>query len=252
MKGEWPAQGRRGGDSITTIKIQNLSKFFGSHQALKDINLEVKKGEFIAIFGPNGAGKTTLIKIISTLISPTSGAIFINEQNIKEKSLEARKQIGAISHDTYLYESLTAYENLMFYGRMYGVQNLENKIETLLEQVGLKARRNDRVATYSRGMKQRLSIARAVLHNPEILLLDEPYTGLDQQASRTFEKILADLYGSEKEKTTIMTTHDLERGLQMCNRAIILNNGKIVYDAARSEISSLEQFRERYETLIGG
>lgn len=237
---------------MAIIKIQNLSKFFGSNQALKDINLEVEKGEFLAIFGPNGAGKTTLIKIISTLMSPTNGTILIKAQNIKEKPLEVRKQIGVISHDTYLYESLTAYENLLFYGKMYGIENPKEKAEKLLEQVGLSTRASDRIATYSRGMKQRLSIARAVLHDPEILLLDEPYTGLDQQASKTFEKILAELYGSEKEKTIIITTHDLERGLQICTRAVILNNGRIVYDASKNKISSLEQFKAKYEMLIGG
>lgn len=212
----------------------------------------MKKGAFISIFGPNGAGKTTLIKIISTLMSPSSGTILIDEKNVKESPLDVRRQIGVISHDTYLYETLTAFENLTFYGKMYGVENLEERVYSMLERVGLKARAHDRVATYSRGMKQRLSIARAVLHEPEILLLDEPYTGLDQLASKTFEKILLELYGSEREKTTIMTTHDLERGLLMCDRAVILSNGSIVYDAGKSEIPGLESFRAKYETLIGG
>lgn len=219
---------------------------------MKDINLEVEKGSFIAVFGPNGAGKTTLIKIISTLMSPTGGNILIDEKNVKENPLDVRRQIGVISHDTYLYESLTAFENLAFYGRMYGVKNLDERVNSLLDKVGLITRAHDRVAAYSRGMKQRLSIARAVLHEPEILLLDEPYTGLDQHASRTFEKILHELYGSKRQKTTIMTTHDLERGLQMCDRVVILSSGRIVYDAGKSDITSLEALRTKYETLIGG
>ncbi len=231
------------------IKIQNLSKLFGLKPALQDINLEVERGEFLAIFGPNGAGKTTLLKIISTLISPTSGSVSIDGRDLKRKPLEVRQRIGVISHETYLYENLTAYENLIFYGRMYGVENLEQKVKELLKQIELESRASDRVAAYSRGMKQRLSIARAMLHDPDILLLDEPYAGLDQQACKIFERILKEL--SERQKTVIMATHELERGLKLCSQAIILNKGRIVFKASKSELD-LEQFKVKYEKLIGG
>lgn len=234
--------------AIALIEIQNLFKSFGLNQALVDINIEVEKGEFLAIFGPNGAGKTTLIKIISTLMSPTSGTILINGRDLKKAAVEVRRQIGVISHDTYLYENLTGYENLIFYGRMYGVVELKQRIEKLLAQVGLRARASDRVALYSRGMKQRLSIARAMLHNPEILLLDEPYTGLDQRACKAFEQILRERY-SEQRKTVIITSHDLERGLQLCDRAIALNRGRIAFQASKE---NFDRFKANYEILIGG
>ncbi|NOR60198.1 MAG: ATP-binding cassette domain-containing protein, partial [Methanosarcinales archaeon] len=161
------------------VSIKSLSKAFGSHRVLKNIDLDVKKGEFITIFGPNGAGKTTLMKIMSTLVEPSAGSISIDGFNVKDDPVEIRKRIGSISHETYLYSELTAEENLRFFGRMYGMDknHLDARVDELIEQVGLEYRSNDRVGTFSRGMKQRLSIARALIHEPSILFLDEPYTG---------------------------------------------------------------------------
>jgi len=136
---------------------------------LRNINLRIAKGEFLTIFGPNGAGKTTLIKIISTLVSPTYGKVVIDGIDIKENPIEIRKKIGVISHETYLYHELTASENLQFFGRMYGTPDLDVRTEELLKTGGLDYRKNDRVRTFSRGMKQRLSIARALIHDPPVL-----------------------------------------------------------------------------------
>jgi len=211
---------------------------------LRSINLKIEKGEFITIFGPNGAGKTTLIKIISTLVSPTSGRVVIDGIDIKENPIGIRKKIGVISHETYLYHELTASENLRFFGRMYDTQQLETRIEELITQVGLTYRKNDRVRTFSRGMKQRLSIARALIHDPPILLLDEPYTGLDQHASATFDKILSST--DAHDKTRVLISHDIERGIALCDRAIILANGHIVHEMSESEIRDLMQCRAIY------
>lgn len=231
------------------ISINGLSKVFGNNVALREINLEVKKGEFIALFGPNGAGKTTLIKIMSTLIAPTSGAVVIDGYNIRDDAIEVRERIGVISHETYLYEDLSARENLQFYGKMYEVDNLEERISNVISEVGLSPRAEDLVRTFSRGMKQRLSIARAILHDPPILLLDEPYTGLDPHAVATFDRILKVLDISNK--TVVMTTHMISRGIKMSDRMAILRSGEIAYDVPRVQIQDEEYFKSIYESYVG-
>ena len=235
---------------MALISIEELYKSFGNFRVLQDINLEVEKGEFVTIFGPNGAGKTTLIKILATLVSPTRGTVVVNGFDVREKPIDVRRSIGVISHDTYLYHELTAVENLRFYGQMYEIERIEERIRDVISRVGLAHRGNHRVGTFSRGMKQRLSIARAILHNPVILLLDEPYTGLDQHASAIFDKIMQQL-GTEH-ITRIMISHDIERGLKLCNRAFILNNGSFVNEVMRDKISSIEEYRGVYEHLVTG
>ncbi len=215
---------------------------------MRNINLTIDKGEFLTIFGPNGAGKTTLIKILSTLVSPTSGKVVIDGIDIKENPIEVRKRIGVISHETYLYHELTAAENLRFFGKMYDAKNIETRIDELIKQVGLTYRKNDRVRTFSRGMKQRLSIARALIHNPPILFLDEPYTGLDQHASAMFDKILSET--NAHDKTRVLISHDIEKGIAMCDRAIILANGHIAHEMSENEIGNLIQCRAIYEQYV--
>jgi ABC-type multidrug transport system ATPase subunit len=213
-------------DSIITVR--GLTKRFGYKKALNQVNLGVKKGEFLALFGPNGAGKTTL--------------------DSRSEGEDLRRIIGVISHNTFLYDNLTASENLKFYGRMYDVKDLKERIEEVLEMVGLRDRINDRVQTFSRGMQQRLSVARAILHQPDILLLDEPFVGLDQNGLEALKGILEGF--REGQKTAVMTSHNLERGLEMSSRVAILHSGVIVYD---EDISSIvrDEFGQR-EYHIGG
>lgn len=232
------------------ITAKGLSKSFGPNIVLQDLDLNVERGEFLTIFGPNGAGKTTLIKILATLVSPTSGTARIAGYDIKREPEKIRGRIGVISHDTYLYHDLTAWENLGFYGRMYRVEDLDARIGDVLEEVGLKYRYNDRVGTFSRGMKQRLSIARAIIHDPDILFLDEPYTGLDQHAIETFDSILRDL--DLEEKTMVMASHDVEQGLKVCDRVAILNDGRIAYSIPRDEIRDAGEFRDTYREVVQG
>jgi heme exporter protein A len=232
------------------VSIRKLSKVFGRNPVLKALDLDLKKGEFAVIFGPNGAGKTTLLKLISTLITPTEGSVFVSGFNITEEPEKVRREIGMLSHDSYLYGELTAKENLRFFGQMYGIkeQNLEERISNLLKEVGLIAKADERVSTFSRGMKQRLSISRALFHKPSLLLLDEPYTGLDPGASLVFEDLLKS--PEFKGSTKLMVSHDLERGFAVCDRVLVLNKGKFVYDGHKEDFSGFEDFREKCSSML--
>jgi len=229
------------------IEIRNLTKSFGGKMALQGIDLDIAEGEFLTLVGPNGAGKTTLIRILATLTRPTKGSVRIAGCDLVGQGAEVRRRIGLASHQTLLYDDLSAEENLRFYGRMYEVADLEERITALLERVGLEHRRHDLVRTFSRGMQQRLALARALLHDPPILLLDEPYTGLDQQAAEVLREVLAALVG--RSRTVLMTTHNLERGLELCHRAAILVNGRIVHQADKSDLD-VSTFREAYSHYV--
>jgi len=219
------------------IEVQGLSKSFGNYHALKGIDLRVGRGERLSIFGPNGAGKTTLIKIIATLTKPSVGNVRLDGTNIRDKPVQIKRKVGLVGHQTFLYDSLTIYENLKFYGKMYDVPNLEQQIREVVAWVQLEHRLHDRVGTLSRGMQQRVSLARAVLHNPSIILLDEPEVGLDPHAIT----IIRDILGAAncRERTVIMTTHNLERGLELGDKVVILNRGKLVYQALKHEIDTV-------------
>jgi heme exporter protein A len=242
------------------IEVRGLVKSFGSKVALGGVDLEVAEGEFLTLVGPNGAGKTTLIRILATLTRPTRGNVRIAGCDLARQGTEVRQRIGLASHQTLLYDDLSAEENLRFYGRMYEVPKLEERITALLQRVGLEHRRHDLVRTFSRGMQQRLSIARALLHDPAVLLLDEPYTGLDQQAAEVLREVLVPslspprlggMKGGARSRTVLMTTHDLERGLELCDRAVILVNGRIVYQAGRGDLDTTS-FREAYRCCGAG
>jgi len=218
----------------------------------------VGEGEFLTLVGPNGAGKTTLIRVLATLTRPTRGSVRIAGYDLSSQGSEVRRHIGLASHQTLLYEDLSAEENLRFYGRMYEVPDLEERLTALLQRVGLEHRRHDLVRTFSHGMQQRLSIARALLHDPAILLLDEPYTGLDQQAMEVLREVLAPslspptlggMKGGAIARTVLMTTHKLEQGLELCHRAAILVNGRIVYQADKSQLDVVS-FREAYSHYV--
>jgi heme ABC exporter ATP-binding subunit CcmA len=211
----------------------------------------VDTGQFLTLFGPNGAGKTTLIRILSTLMRPSAGEFSVNGHNFKDEAIEIRQSIGVISHSPFLYEELTAYENLKFFGRIYNVPSnqLESRVKELLRQVGLQYRMYDRVDAFSRGMKQRLSIARAIIHRPKILFLDEPYTGLDHNASKLLNQILNDFIRDSG--TILMATHDFERGLRISDRVLILVKGKIKRDLQTKDLN-IKKFKNIYQSAIRG
>jgi len=225
------------------IETRGLEKSFGERRALGGIDLTVSRGERLVIFGPNGAGKTTLLKILATLVKPSAGSVRLDGIDIKDKPVQIRRRISLVSHQTFLYSDLTVLENLKFYGKMHDVADLEKRIQEMLAWVQLESRRDDRVGTLSRGLQQRASIARAVLHDPAILFLDEPEVGLDPHAVAMLEDILGSINSSNR--TVVMTTHNLERGLEIGDRVVILDRGKIVYQASGHELKNTD-FRQVY------
>ncbi len=230
------------------IEIRGLIKAFGSRAVLKGVDLDVAQGEFVTLVGPNGADKTTLMSVVSTLGKPTGGRVRVAGYDLADGASEARRQIGLVSHKTLLYDDLTAEENLRFYARMYDVPDAGARTETMLRQVGLWGRQRDPVRTYSRGMQQRLAIARALLHDPPVLLLDEPDTGLDQHAAAMLGDLLRQA-GVLGRRTVLMTTHNLERGLELGDRVAILAGGRIAFQAARPELDAAG-FRDAYQQYV--
>lgn len=229
-----------------SVEVEGLAKFFGVYPALKSLNLKVKQGEFLTIFGPNGSGKTTLIKVLATICRPSSGTVKVAGLEVRQNPLEVKRRIGVVTHLTYLYDDLTARENLRFYGKLYDVQPLEERVKEVVARVGLSSRLDDRVGTFSRGMQQRLTLARALLHRPQILFLDEAETGLDRQSTSMLWDVLEE-HRSQR-GTAVMTTHSLERGLKWSDRVAILVGGKIAYEEACSSVDStcFEDLYHRY------
>lgn len=233
------------------LDAQNITKSYGMRPVLREVSLHVEPGEFIAVLGPNGAGKSTLLRILATLIRPDSGKLVIDGMDSQQDATRIRSKIGVVSHQSLLYPDLTAVENLNFYAQMYGLdidsRQSKNKsstvIDEVLKQVDLLKRAHDPVRTFSRGMAQRLAIARAIIHDPPLLLLDEPYTGLDKAAAQILQRLLLDF--AVAGRTVIMTTHELGRGFDGVSRAIILKMGKIV-EQLDGAITA-----ERVERIIG-
>lgn len=233
---------------MNEIEVENLNKYFGRRQVLKQINFSVKKGAFLSIFGPNGAGKTTLVKILSTLERPSDGKVTIAGALLGQDPTEIRRRIGLISHSPLLYLDLSAYENLEFYGTLYGVPDLKERANFLLEQVELTHRRHDLVRTFSKGMSQRLAIARALMHQPSILFLDEPYSGLDPHAVDILDGLIDSI---RADHTFVMVSHNLDKGLSLCTDAMIIEAGRIIFHEDKKDID-IAKFQEVYRRSIKG
>ena len=255
------------------IEVRKLVKRFGLKTVLRGLDFHVEPGEFVAILGPNGAGKTTFLRILSSLSRPSLGDVRIAGYQLPAEASHLRRRLGVVSHLPLLYGDLTAEENLRFYGRMYSVPDLNQRISQVLELVGLATRRRDLVRTFSRGMVQRLAIARALLHDPAILLLDEPDTGLDPQAAEMLHRLLAELSGRVlkgnsppgpqagngsdgaanlgRARTIVTITHNLERGLAIADRIAILAGGRLVYEADVRDLSAADA-RPLYDRYVGG
>ena len=219
---------------MPVIEVKKLVKRFGLKTILKGLEFSAEPGEFVGLLGPNGAGKTTFLRILSSLSRPTMGLIKVAGYYLPQQAAGVRANLGVLSHQPLLYGDLTGEENLQFYGKMYAVENLETRIGEVLELVDLSKRGRDLVRTYSRGMAQRLAIARSVIHDPSILLLDEPYTGLDQDASSMLDTVLKQI--AAQGRTVVMTSHDLARSEDLATRFDVLSRGKIIASARRDEI----------------
>jgi len=226
------------------IRIEELSRRFNHLIALERVSLHIKKGESFALLGPNGAGKTTLVRILSTLLKPTSGRAYLNGIDVLENPQEAKREIGVVSHNPYLYDELTAVENLEFFAGLYDCQPDTN---SLLRLVRLEKRGADLVGTYSRGMKQRLSIARAILHDPQILILDEPTSGLDLTSRKGFYDLIHSL--KNQGKTFLLTTHYMEEAKELCSRGAVLNKGRVNIEVDLK--ASKEDLEEIFRGLEG-
>lgn len=232
------------------IQVEGLVKTFGLYPVLRRLDLSVERGQFLTLLGPNGAGKSTLLRILAALARPTAGRVRIGGWDLPKEAFAVRRQLGLVSHQPLLYDTLTAEENLRFFAQLYHLpaETQSQRIQTVLEQVGLQHRARDLVRTFSRGMIQRLTIARVILHDPAVLLLDEPYTGLDQQAAATLDDLLRDLAHSGQ-YTLIMTTHDLQRGHALASHLAILKAGKIGFLGPCADIPAADVPTLYAETL---
>ena len=233
--------------AVASIETKKLSKVFGNRKAVDDVTISVPKGAFLSIFGPNGAGKTTLLRMLSTLSRATSGTATLMGVDLKEEPDRARDHIGLISHNSMLYPDLTAEQNLMIYARLYGVVEPEARVLDLLEAVELKHRRLDVVRTFSRGMTQRLSIARALVHDPDVVFLDEPYSGLDPHAVEIFDELIEQ---QREGRTFVMVSHDLQKGFAMCTHALVLAKGRVVAFDEKGAFD-FDEFSALYRSTVG-
>jgi heme exporter protein A len=231
------------------IEIKKLMKQADNKLILKGLDLSIRKGETAAILGPNGAGKSTLLKVLATLIKPTSGLVKINGLDLKKDHIEVKKMFGYLPHSSLLYDHYTPFENLVFFGNLYGVKNVEERARELVQEVGLSFFINEPVKNFSRGMIQRIAIARAIIHEPKIMLLDEPHTGLDQGAISILNNVILSM--KEKGCTTLMVTHDFKQAAEICERIIIVKNGKIADDFSIQD-KSLGLVTEKYQLQVEG
>lgn len=231
------------------VEARGVKKAFGRTWALRGVDLVVEPGECVALLGPNGSGKTTLLRILATLIRPAEGSVRIFGRDPRREGEACRRLLGFVGHDSFLYGSLSVSENLQFYASLFGLPDIPARTEEVLEALGLQRRAHDLVRTLSRGLQQRVAIASALLHDPRLVLLDEPFTGLDAQASRSLGEMLASLRGQGK--AIIMATHNLTEGLEVCDRAVILLEGRVARVVEGREMQG-ERLREAFLAVLEG
>ena len=230
------------------IEVKGLTKSYGRTLVLRGLDLKVRWGEVIAILGPNGSGKTTLIKALATLTRPDEGTIRIANLSTSRSGERIRRVIGVVTHDSLLYPDLTGYENLSFYARMFRLDSIDERVRTVTEKLGMTSRLDQKVGTLSHGMQKRFSIARALLHDPLVLIMDEPESGLDQEALTLLDAVITDR--ETPMRTVLMTTHNLERGLALADRVAILSGGRIAHEEPGKSTAAAEM-REAYFRYTG-
>jgi heme ABC exporter ATP-binding subunit CcmA len=229
------------------LEIAGLKKSFGLKTVLRGIDLAACSGESVALMGANGAGKTTLLRILACLTSPSSGSARIDGWDSGRDAQRVRRLVGFVAHQPYLYDELTAEENLLFFGKMYAVKDARERAVQLLRRVGLEKRARERVGVLSRGQVQRLSLARALLHAPRVLLLDEPDTGLDEEGYELVGAVLAE--HSAGGGAVLFTTHQLERALKLADSLVMLGKGRIVLQEKTAGLE-LERMRQEYQEVL--
>jgi len=236
------------GNGAWDVEARGLWKSFDSVAVLRGLNLRVAAGQRVVIVGPNGSGKTTLFKILATLVRPSAGEARVAGFDIRSQTGEVRRNVGVLCHQTYLYGELTCRENLLFYARMYGVADPHQRSREMMRLVGLERQADTLVRSLSRGMQQRLALARAIIHDPLVLMLDEPDTGLDQRWAGVLRDLVAER--AAQGGTTLLTTHNLERSLDLADRVAVLNGGRIVFSARRDDLD-VGSFKEAYSRHTG-
>ncbi len=212
------------------IEVSGLRKGYGDLPVLWDLDLSLSWGEFLVLFGANGSGKTTLLRILAGQARPDEGSVRIAGHDLRRRPAATRRQVGVVAHSGYLYDELTCRENLAFYGRLYAVEDLEDRVADVLQRVGLSRRADRRVRSLSHGMQKRLAIARAILHRPSLLLLDEPESGLDRASVAALADLLQEWTASGR--SVVMTTHNVDLGRAWATRAGVMSNGRVDLEAA--------------------
>ena len=230
------------------IEVKRLRKTFGRTLVLRDLDLEVRWGQVLTLLGPNGSGKTTLLKILAALVRPDTGLLRVAGLNGTRSGRRIREAVGVVLHDTLLYDDLTGYENLMFFARMFDLDQAQERIDTVTDQMGVATRLHQRISTMSHGTRQRLNIARALLHDPLILLMDEPENGLDQEALT----LLDDVVSCHKSlgRSALITTHDLDWGVALGDQVAILSRGTVAYQESLNSMG-VTTVREAYARHTG-
>jgi heme exporter protein A len=225
------------------VEAENLTKTFAWVPVLNRVSCRIAAGEVVGVFGPNGVGKTTFLRLLATLLRPSEGKLLLF--GYPPVDARVRQKLGFLGHESFLYPDLTPVENLTFYSWAYKLPDMQTRIATVLQQVGLHKWGNTPVRTFSRGMEQRLALARALLHGPELLLLDEPYTGLDAQGVATLQSAVMQM--KEQGKTIVLTTHDFAFGLELCSRLFIFDRGRIAWESDGG-VPSVQEFIEIYHS----
>ena len=226
--------------SSLAIDARAIAKSYGRAQVLRDLHLQVPWGQTVTVLGPNGSGKTTLIKTLAMLAKPDAGEVRIAGLSTRRDGMRVRRAIGVVTHEPLLYDGLTGAENLRFFARMFALDRIDERIGEVAAQMGVTSRLDTKVGALSHGMRRRFSIARALLHSPRILIMDEPESGLDQQALSLLEALIAD--NANPDRAILMTTHNFERGIALADRVAILSRGRIAYDGAPDEDAARDAY----------
>jgi heme exporter protein A len=235
--------------AMPAVEARALEKWYGAQPAVLGVDFTLQPGEFLTLFGPNGAGKSTLLGMLCGAVRPTGGEVRLGGEPARDDAEAQRGRIGVLSHQTFLYGNLTARENLEFYARLYGLADRSERVLRALSEVGLGTRADDRVHGLSRGMQQRLALARTLLHDPELVLLDEPYTGLDPHASAMLRGVLERL--RDGRRTVVLVTHNLAQGLELATRVVVQVAGRWVSDEPRVAVDAAG-FERVYRERVAG